>query len=252
MCGAFTSDAQARWAEPWISNWPGGFSKFWSQIARHLMRKQDASGAQLQVNRRGSRASVVLDAVDPDGAFLNGASTTLTVFEPRRQERTLPMAQTAPGRYEAEFDTLVNGEYWMSVVQSPAGRPSTLLTHGLAVDYPDELRLAPVNRAALEALASATGGRFDPRPDLVLEPSELTVSRDRALWPDALVAAALLLVADVALRRIALERLGALIRRSPGSPFASRRSLIPNAPSYRPSDEPTVAAGMTVAGQNGR
>ena len=217
MCGAFTSDAQARWAEPWISNWPGGFSKFWAQVARHLMRKQDAAGVELQVNRRGSRASVVVDAVDSDGAFINQVPTSLTVFEPRHKERKLPMAQTAPGRYEAIFETPVEGEYWMSVVQNAPGKPAMQLTHGLAVDYPDELRLRPVDRTTLEALASATGGRFNPRPDLVLEPSERTVPRDRALWPEVLVAAAILFVADVALRRISFERLSTSVSSLPGS-----------------------------------
>ena len=75
-------------------------------------------------------------------------------------------------------------------------------TRGLAVGYPDELRLKPVNHELLRAIARATGGRYDVKPESVFAPSARSVPRATPLWPYLVAAAALLFVLDVALRRI--------------------------------------------------
>ena len=163
MCGAFTSDAQTRWAEPWISNWPDGYGRFWAQVVRYLMRKQDNGAGETTIERRGRRVIVRLDSVDPDGAFLNGSPTELSVVDPQKVGSTPAMFQTAPGRYESSFDAPLPGEYWMVIGQEPGDLPATRQTRGLSVGYPEELRLKPTDEATLKGLAEATGGRFQAR-----------------------------------------------------------------------------------------
>ncbi|MEK6257523.1 MAG: VWA domain-containing protein [Planctomycetota bacterium] len=214
---AFTSDAKSRWGAEWLT-WPG-YSKFWAQVVRQSMRKNDVKGVIVDVKQERRRATVTLDAIDPTGKFLNQAETEVTVIDPQLGQRKLEMKQTAPGRYVAEFDTPASGAYHMNLSQKTAG--GTLLhqqTRGLIVGYPDELRLRPTNEELLKSLAAATGGRFDPRPeDLFAEPTSApgspglgtteanahrTVPRSTPLWPYLVTAALLLFVLDVALRRI--------------------------------------------------
>jgi uncharacterized membrane protein/uncharacterized protein YegL len=202
MCGAFTSDAQTRWAEPWISNWEGGFSKFWAQVVRHLMRKQEAAGTEVRIERKGTRATVFVDAIDDDGAFRNDVPTTLSARDPSDTPQLIPMRQSAPGRYEAEFDAKIQGQYDLVITQSPPDGKETHLNRGLSVGYPDELRLRPPDEAALRELAEATGGRYNPDADAVFEPATSPVNRDTPLWPYLVAAAAFLFVADVAVRRL--------------------------------------------------
>ena len=102
MSVAFTSDAKSRWAAEWLS-WPQ-FGQFWAQVARHAMRKAEAKGTVVQVDRKGRKAVVSLDAIEPSGKFLNRATTELTLVDPQLRTRKLEMAQVAPGRYQAEFD----------------------------------------------------------------------------------------------------------------------------------------------------
>ena len=71
----------------------------------------------------------------------------------------------------------------------------------MAVGYPEELRIRPTNIELLKEIARATGGVFDPAPAEVFAPQGETVPRTTPLWPGLLAAAALLLVADVAIRR---------------------------------------------------
>ena len=214
---AFTSDAKSRWGAEWLT-WPG-YSKFWAQVVRQSMRKNDVKGVIVEVKQERRRATVTLDAIDPSGKFLNQAETEVTVIDPQLGQRKLEMKQTAPGRYVAEFDTPASGAYHLSLTQKTAG--GTLLhqqTRGLIVGYPDELRLRPTNEELLKSLAAATGGRFDPRPeDLFIEPTSApaspslgtantnarrTVPRSTPLWPYLVSTAILLFVLDVALRRI--------------------------------------------------
>ncbi|MBS0202107.1 MAG: VWA domain-containing protein [Planctomycetes bacterium] len=213
---AFTSDAKSRWGAEWLT-WPG-YSKFWAQVIRHSMRKNDVKGVIVEVKQERRKATVTLDAIDPTGKFLNQAITEATIIDPQLSQRKLELKQTAPGRYVAEFDTPASGAYHLNLTQKTAG--GTLLhqqTRGLIVGYPDELRLRPTNTELLQALATSTGGRFDPRPEDLFSTGNIgksdsagspadsvarTVQRTTPLWPYLVTAALLLFVLDVALRRI--------------------------------------------------
>jgi len=223
---AFTSDAKSRWGAEWLT-WPG-FSKFWAQVVRQSMRKNDVKGVIVDVKQERRRATVTLDAIDPTGKFLNQADTEVTVIDPQLRPSKVAMKQTAPGRYVAQFDTPGSGAYHLNLTQKTAG--GTLLhqqTRGLIVGYPDELRLRPTNEELLKTLATISGGRFNPNPeDLFADTtgnvlatstqgsilatgtstnrqiSHRTVPRSTPLWPWLVATAILVLVVDVALRRI--------------------------------------------------
>ena len=213
---AFTSDAKSRWGAEWLT-WPG-FSKFWAQVVRQSMRKNDVKGVIVDVKQERRRATVSLDAIDPAGKFLNRADTEVTVIDPQLGQQKLEMKQTSPGRYVAEFETPLSGAYHLNMTQKTAG--GTLLhqqTRGLIVGYPDELRLYPTNNELLTMLATTTGGRFNPPPEELFqtdptssdlqspgqqESKPRTVRRTTPLWPFLIATACLLFLLDVALRRI--------------------------------------------------
>jgi len=211
MCVAFTSDAKSRWAAEWLS-WPG-FSKFWAQVVRHAMRKSEAKGIVMQVDHKSRHATVSLDSIDPSGRFLNQADTELTVIDPQFTNRKLEMTQTAPGRYVTEFDTPYQGSYHLEFAQKLKGKVLYHQSRGLAVGYPDELRLRPTNTELLQSIARVSGGQFNPKPEAVFARTNRTAQRATPLWPYLVVVAASLFVADVALRRIDLSIMAAGFRR---------------------------------------
>jgi uncharacterized membrane protein len=210
MSVAFTSDAKSRWAAEWLS-WQG-YSKFWAQTVRHAMRKSDAKGVFVQVDRKDGQATVTLDAVRPDGRYLNEATTELTVIEPQGGERKLAMTQTAPGRYVGNFPADKSGTYHVQMTQQAKGVPATQQSRGLVVNYDDELRIRPTDEKLLEAVAQASGGSFRPEPEAVFAPDGRTASQPLPLWPYLVMAAALIFVADVALRRIDFDLLFGRVR----------------------------------------
>ncbi len=209
MTVAFTSDAKSRWSAEWLS-WPG-YGKFWAQVVRHAMRKSDAKGVFVQVDQKDGKAKVTLDAVATSGKdagkYLNEAAAELTVIAPGGNERKVAMRQTAPGRYVGEFPSADSGTYHVSMTQQLKGQQATQQSRGLVVNYNDELRIRPTNEAWLEAMAKATGGVYKPEPDAVFAPDERSASRPVPLWPFLLMIAAILFLADVALRRIDIDLL---------------------------------------------
>lgn len=203
MTVAFTSDAKSRWAAEWVS-WPG-YSKFWAQLVRHTMRKSDAKGVAVEIEQQGGRATLTLDAADPAGRFINGAVTELTLIDPQLGTKKLPLAQTAPGRYVAEFETPLAGPYHVELTQTLNGQKLYQQSRGLTVGYSDELRLRPTNEALLKSIADVSGGTYQLKAADAFAPTTRTARRPTPLWPWLVTAAAVLLVLDVALRRIDLS-----------------------------------------------
>jgi uncharacterized membrane protein len=200
MSVAFTSDAKSRWAAEWLT-W-NGYNKFWAQVIRHSMRKSESKGFLVDVARTGRTAKVRIDAVDPTGRYLNQADTELTLIDPRLKTSQVRIDQTGPGRYEADIDVADSGAYHLQITQKQNGQLLHQQSRGLVVGYPDELRLKPPNADLLQRIARATGGAYDPAPAAVFADNGEQASRATPLWPFLVMAAAMLFLADVALRRI--------------------------------------------------
>ena len=203
MTVAFTSDAKSCWAAEWLS-WPN-FGPFWAQVVRHAMRKSEARGVFVEVQRKGRNAKVLLDAVDAAGRYRNKADTELTVITPELGTEKLNMKQIAPGRYLSQFEIGEHGTYHLELAQHNQGKQVFRQTRGLVVGYPDELRLRPANQELLRKVSTVTGGLYDPTPEDVFDSGDRTTMRAEPLWPYLLVAAAILFLIDVALRRIDLS-----------------------------------------------
>lgn len=205
MTLAFTSDAKSRWAAEWLT-WPG-YGKFWAQVVRNTMRKSDAKGVAVQVDQRGGKATVTLDAVDPSGRFLNQAEAEMTLIDPQLGSRKVPLTQTAPGRYVASLDVSKSGAYHMELTQKKDGQVLYRQSRGISVGYSEELRLKPTNEALLRQIAEASGGTYQPTAEAIFAPTQRTAHRPTPLWPWLLSLAANLLVVDVFLRRVDLSLL---------------------------------------------
>ena len=200
MTVAFTSDAKSQWATEWLA-WPH-FGPFWAQVTRHAMRKSDAKGVFVEIERHDDRARLIVDSVDASGQFINAANTKLTVIDPGLGNEQLVMQQTAPGRYEAEFEISKPGPYNLELNQNQHGVTTFRQTRGLVVGYPDERRLGPTNLSLLKQISLVSGGRFDIPAAEVFDAGQRSARLALPLWPYLLMSALSLFVADVALRRI--------------------------------------------------
>jgi len=200
MSGAFTSDAKSRWSAEWLT-W-SGYGKFWTQVVRQMMRKSTTGGILFSVDRRGSRTRLTVDATNASGEFLNMVEAEVQLLNPRMQKQRVLLQQSAPGRYEGEIATTEAGAWNMDIAIRQDGQLLAQQSRAIHVGYGDELRLKPVNERLLREIATLTNGRFAPQPTDVFEKTDGRVIRTQSLRTLLLAMAALLLVLDVALRRL--------------------------------------------------
>ncbi len=204
VAAVWTSDVKNRWAVEWV-RWRG-WTRFWSQLARDMMRNTDTDGLELRTrlsDRRGY-GRVILDAVDPEDRWRNGLRPIAEVTDPAGASLETPLRQTAAGRYEGEFPLGSHGAYLVEARPNPSAKRTATLRAGLAHPYPAEYLGVGTRRALLEGLASATGGRSDPAPDQVFASDGRTLRSTTELRSPLFLAALFLFLLDLLLRRIRL------------------------------------------------
>ncbi|MDR2757535.1 MAG: VWA domain-containing protein [Planctomycetaceae bacterium] len=209
MSAAFTSDAKSRWGAEWLT-W-SGYSKFWAQIIRQIMRQSDQRGSMFEIQQHSGGIHLTLDVTDEEkDSYINNATGQTTVIYPDLSKKEIELQQTAPGRYEADIDlgtTNRQGGYHLQTVLGLGEKNIVNQSRGVMVGYPEELRLKPTNNDLLQRLAESTGGLFNPKPEELFQPDPTrTAWRAIPLWSYLLTVSAGLFVLDVLLRRIDLKK----------------------------------------------
>lgn len=198
---AFTSDCKARWSSHWVS-WPD-YGRFWAQVLRSTMRKNPPTDFQTVVEVENGVGSVIIDAVDDKGNFLNQLDFKGSVVGPSMKGKQLAIEQTGPGRYEATFDAREVGSYVVNVVRRDQDQTSPDV-NVVTIPYPPEYKDIAPNTALLRQIASETRGRFDPKPSEVFTQDFRRSRAYNDLWRLLVILAAVLLPLDVAVRRITI------------------------------------------------
>lgn len=210
----FTSDATRKWSVNPVTKQPlPNFDKLFTQLVRQVSRAPMSGDFDVRVERDGNQTKVIVEAL-ADKGVQNGLSIAGTVAgpNPNKPPGDLRLTQTGPGRYEAKFPTPDGGAYVTALqYRGPQGHRGTLLA-GLTADEAPERRDLTSNEAKLEEIARRTGGRVWPALgtaasyDLFdrtgLAPAQAFLPLNWLLLP----LAAALLILDVAIRRLQIDR----------------------------------------------
>ncbi|MCS6992937.1 MAG: VWA domain-containing protein [Anaerolineales bacterium] len=201
---AFTSDATGRWARDWVG-W-AGYPVFWAQVTRYVLGELTTAQLQMDVRQQGETARLSLEARDIGGAFLNGYQINANVIAPNGNTLTIPLRQSAPGRYEGVFRPEEAGVYLFRFdAHSEAAAFSETL--GWALPYSPEYRAENTNPELLLRLAALTGGGAASASPAEAFRHDLKGARAaRPAWPWLVALATLLLPFDIAIRRLVLTR----------------------------------------------
>jgi hypothetical protein len=162
----------------------------------------------LHVDLDPPHALVTVDAISADDRFLSGLESTLQVIDPEKPAHPLevPLTETAAGHYEARLALDRYGSFLLRSVHKQGGSEVAVAAGTVSLPYPREYLALPPDEAALARLAEVTGGRVRPTAAQLFDPGADAVRFRRPLWSWPLWAAALLLLVDVALRRLRLFR----------------------------------------------
>jgi Ca-activated chloride channel family protein len=216
---AFTSDAHDRWASKWL-DWPG-YRQFWRQVVRSLGRQQASRSTDLSVTARGDQVALRLELTDDRGQPMDDLSVAGVVSVADGATRSVRLTQESPGVYVATVPSARAGNV-LAVLrpQGADGRSMAPVIGGTVVPAGREYRALRSNEALLREVAQITGGRemnIDaPTPGALFDRTNIEPREARLpLWPVLMVWALVLLMLDVATRRVAWDRL--LSRRLGGS-----------------------------------
>ncbi len=193
----FTSDVKNRWAADWIE-WDG-YAKFWSQLVRETMRRDDQDAVEFDVTRVGDDAVVTVSAVTEEGAFRVGLDPQLQVVEPGGAVVPLEIDQTGPGTYQARYPLSASADAPYSFRLS--GTDLETQARELYYPYTDEYRLYPPNAELLTTIAEQTGGKVLPENEEIFDDHGEFASVPTPLWPFFAGLALIAYLLDIALRR---------------------------------------------------
>ncbi len=197
----FTSDAKNRWASAWIKQ-SASFAKFWAQVVRETMSEEEETLYAMTTMLDNNRATVIVDAIDTNDAFINGLTVLASVTPPEGDAFELPFEQVAPGYYAAHFDVSAYGSYFIRAELKQNDTSLGFAQSSLPFPYAPEYAAFEPNTALLDAVAATTHGFVDADLTTMRDPGEVKRHTYTPLWPNFLWFAFALIVLDVALRRI--------------------------------------------------
>lgn len=206
----FLSDAKSRWAAPWV-RW-NSFGTLWPQMVRDVSHRDRNVRAGVRPGTREGEAIVYYDVLGngDDAAEPLSASGPphILVALPGEASQTLPLAETAPGHYEARIPADQRGLYRIVSGSSELDLPEA----GFYQER-EETKPQAVNTALLGEISRITGGRMHPSIDQLLNEKGSLVREQKALWPYWLIFALVLNFLEVSLRKGFFERLAAWLQR---------------------------------------
>lgn len=201
---AFTSDATTRWSGDWVGT--EAYGRMWTQVFRWLAGGAEASNLDVDAEIADGQLRITVDAFDAMGGFRNFLDGEARVVAPDLQVHPLELRQVAPGRYQAELPLDQDGS-WMVGVALKDGDEVVGQSLAEAVQpYSPEYRSRGAGQALAEELGRVGGGGMLTDPAIVFARPEVARRVPRPLWPLLIALAGLLLLLDVAVRRLDLSR----------------------------------------------
>ncbi len=201
---AWTSDIKNRWSVDWI-RW-GGYPKFWAQVVRTSMRRKVYDSYDLSAKVADGRALVTVDAIDTGDKFVNELETKLEVIDPatNKTTQTIPMDQTAAGRYTADFRIQKYGSYLLKAVHQRGGKTVAESMGSVALSYPLEYLRTTPNLEPMKHAARVSGGMDQAEPAKVFDAAGQAIPYTEDLWPYVLLGVVALFLLDLYAKRVRL------------------------------------------------
>ncbi len=202
---AFTSDATTLWGTNWItSRWPG-FSKLWAQTVRGMQRPHGRQDLALSLEIHDERLSIKVIGTDPQGRLLDELEVHARVVDGTSQTHELVLEQVGPGRYATTVE-VPPGSVLVLPTATRAGRRYEGRWGTLSRPYPVELMHTEPNRAFLESLTTLGRGHAVTDVSDALGRSTIKLPRTIPLLPLLGLAAAVLFLIELSIKRARWER----------------------------------------------
>jgi len=204
---AFTSDAKAKWARPWLT-WDK-YRQFWSQLGQWSLRRLENADFTTEVSVEKGEGLINVEAVDDQGNYRNFLNLQAAVVSPKGERQSVRLEQTGPGHYEARFPTKQVGAYLLNLMDIKEGQVRGSQVVGASVNYSPEFNATEPNLNLLRRLAESGGGKLLDQNVPALNPfshDRRKTYQPRDLWETLIKIAIILFTLDVGVRRVQIDR----------------------------------------------
>ena len=195
---AWTSDSEGRWTGT-LNAWRGA-PVFWSALVDWTLPPEEVA-FQMEGEVKAAVASLLVE-----GEVQEEARLSARIVGPQLEAMKVPLVATALERFETEFPANEQGSYLIQIVEETSEGERRSTTAGLVVPYSPEYKELEGGSDLLERLAAVTGGKVISSPSESFGPGLPPAYGDVPLAWWLLMAVAILLPLDIALRRLNLPR----------------------------------------------
>jgi Ca-activated chloride channel homolog len=200
---AFTSDLSANWGADWVG-WEN-YRAFVKQLMIDIARVQEEEHLRMWCYTSGTQGVIVAEDFHPQNMFLE---LQARVSGPQDRAETIQLRQIAPRRYQATVPIWGKGRYQV-MAMGKSGDRTARAQGGFIVPYSPEYLRFRSNPIVLKEIADKTGGAMlnkDTAVDEIYRAHRKPKKSSRPIFDWFLIALACLLPADVAFRRIQIDR----------------------------------------------
>ncbi|HEY4260846.1 MAG TPA: VWA domain-containing protein [Schlesneria sp.] len=216
---AFTSDFSTNWGANW-QNWDR-FQPFVKQLMTDISRVKKDGHLRMSTHTSGGEAVIVVEDFHPEEQFLE---LHAKLSGPNQKSENVTLKQVGPRRYQGTVPLWGHGRYH-AIAQGTGGDRKDLAFGGFIVSYSPEYLRFRSNRQQLQEIADRTGGRVltgDPTKDAIYTTNRVPSRSSQPIFDWFLIALAILIPLDVALRRVQIDVVGiwktlTLQRRAPAT-----------------------------------
>jgi hypothetical protein len=226
---AFTSDARNVWDKEWAA-WEM-YGKFWEQAIDWSLRAVESKKLTMLTEQRDGKVKLIVEARDENNKPITNLNLRGGVTTPGGKgegQQDIVFRQTNSGSYEAEVKAQSAGSYFITAqatrrvkVINKDGNEEWVeegfdsVRAGVTIPYSPEFAVMESNAPLMDRLRDLTDGNTyadaDTALELVARSGEVfrkgitPTKSSQPIWYWLLLACGVLLLLDVAVRRIALE-----------------------------------------------
>ncbi|MCQ2520844.1 MAG: VWA domain-containing protein [Lachnospiraceae bacterium] len=191
---AFASDTEGLWTGGYSSE--DDYALLWKRITDYCAGVSGLGEDTLRVEQEGSQTKITYHANEYTGQ----TSVTAYYVDQKGEVQEIKLYATAPGVYESYVETAKTGVYQFNVRRSEGDEVINAVTASTVVQYADEYRFENTNDAC--KIFVQKNGAMITEKDNVWKTRVESVREKTDLTNILMIAALVLFVIDVALRRL--------------------------------------------------
>lgn len=192
---AWNSDISGKWSSNYIG-WENNV-RLWQNMINFTASNYESEDATIEAVLEGSKGLISFT----DKNTSEEVDTTAVVVTPSLQSIEVKLYPTEPGKYGGSFDVKEPGVYMIKGLQNKNGEVLNSVTNGLAVQYSPEYKIYSEN-SSLDVLVNDAVGKYIKLPEEVYMGELKDVSGRTDLTNTFLMIALILLILDIAMRRL--------------------------------------------------